>query len=135
MTSVDDGEVLTSVRFPTWGPGSGFAVEEVARRHGDFAIAGAACAVRVSDRGIITRAAIALFGMDQVPRRASGAERALVGVAAADVDMIAPGQAAIDGVHPSDDLHASGALRLRIGAAVVRRALATALARATEEHS
>ena len=131
-TSVADGEVLTSVRFPEWGAGSGFAVEEVARRHGDFAIAGAACGVQVVD-GSITRAAIALFGMDQVPRRATAAEAALVGTAADHADLVAAGQLAVDGLQPSDDLHASGALRLRIGATVVRRALITALARATDQ--
>ncbi|HUF97235.1 MAG TPA: xanthine dehydrogenase family protein subunit M [Ilumatobacter sp.] len=131
-TSVADGEILTAVRFPQWGPGSGFAVEEVARRHGDFAIVGAACGIQVTD-GSISRASIALFGMDHVPRRATSAEIALVGTAAEHADLLAAGQLAIDGLEPSDDLHASGALRLRIGAAVVRRALTTALARATEQ--
>ena len=40
-----DDEILTAVRFPVWGASSGFAVEEVARRHGDFAIVGAAVMV------------------------------------------------------------------------------------------
>jgi len=132
VTSVEDGEILASVRFPEWGPGAGFAVEEVARRHGDFAIAGAACGVQVSD-GTITRAAIAMFGMDQVPRRATAAEQALTGSSAdgIDLDLAGIGQLAVEGLEPSDDLHASGALRLRIGAAVVKRALTAALARAS----
>ena len=33
-------EILTAVRFPVWSGRRGFAVEEFARRHGDFAIAG-----------------------------------------------------------------------------------------------
>ena len=132
VTAVDDGEVLAFVRFPEWGVGSGFAVEEVARRHGDFAIAGAACGVQVTGGNII-RAAIALFGMDQVPRRATEAEKALIGTAAADADFTAAGHLAIEGLQPSDDLHASGALRLRIGAAVVRRALTAAASHATED--
>ena len=131
-TSVADGEVLTSVRFAEWGEGAGFAVEEVARRHGDFAIAGAACGVQVAG-GTIVRAAVALFGMDSVPRRATAAEAALVGAAAAGVDLLAAGHLAVEGLEPGDDLHASGALRTRIGAAVVSRALTTAVARATEE--
>ncbi|MCU1366188.1 MAG: molybdopterin dehydrogenase FAD-binding [Ilumatobacteraceae bacterium] len=133
MTSVDDGEVLASIRFAGWGERAGFAVEEVARRHGDFAIAGAACGVQVTADGVITRAAIALFGMDQVPRRATSAEQALVGAAASDLDLVAAGELAVSGLSPSDDLHASGALRMRIGSAVVRRALTSALSQATKE--
>ncbi len=49
-TALADDEVLVAVRFPVWGEGSGFSVEEVARRHGDFAIAGCACGVEVGRR-------------------------------------------------------------------------------------
>ncbi len=48
-TSLQTGEILTAVRFPVWGDRSGFAVEEFARRHGDFAIAGAAVAVELDN--------------------------------------------------------------------------------------
>ena len=41
QTTLDENEVLTAVRFPVWDGASGFAVEEVARRHGDFAICAA----------------------------------------------------------------------------------------------
>ncbi len=68
-TALADDEVLVAVRFPVWGDGSGFSVEEVARRHGDFAIAGCACGVQVGD-GRISRAAIALFGVAGTPVRA-----------------------------------------------------------------
>src|SRR5205823_7277606 len=40
MTTIGADEILVAARFPVWGAASGFAVEEVARRHGDFAIAG-----------------------------------------------------------------------------------------------
>jgi aerobic carbon-monoxide dehydrogenase medium subunit len=39
-TSLAPDEILTAVGFPVWGGRSGFAIEEFARRHGDFAIAG-----------------------------------------------------------------------------------------------
>jgi aerobic carbon-monoxide dehydrogenase medium subunit len=126
MTVVADDELLTSVRFPSWGPGSGFAVEEVARRHGDFAIAGACTGVRVAG-GRVDRAAIALLGMGGTPVRAAAAEEALVGTAAADVDSDEVGHLAVDGLAPPEDLHASSELRRRIGATVVTRALRRSL--------
>jgi len=66
-------------------------------------------------------------------RRATEAENALVGTAVTDADFTAAGHLATEGLQPSDDLHASGALRLRIAAAVVRRALTAAVAQATED--
>ena len=119
-------EVVVAVRFPVWGGTSGFAVEEVARRHGDFAIAGCACGVQIGD-GEIRRAAIALFGVASTPVRAEAAERALVGADSIAVDTATIGRLAAEGLHPPDDLHASGALRRRIAAAVVRRALERAI--------
>ena len=48
-TALDDDEMLTGVAFPVWPGRCGFAIEEFARRHGDFAIAGAAVAVELDD--------------------------------------------------------------------------------------
>jgi carbon-monoxide dehydrogenase medium subunit len=125
-TSLQPDEVLAAVRFPIWETGSGFAVEEVARRHGDFAIAGAAVGVHVSD-GTIARAAIALFGMGSTPIRAMAAESALLGQAGSKVDVVEIGRLAIEGLDAPEDLHASSALRSSIGAAVVKRAVRRAL--------
>jgi carbon-monoxide dehydrogenase medium subunit len=58
-TALEPEELLTAVRFPVWGSGSGFAVEEIARRHGDFALAGAVCAVQVA-AGRIERVALSV---------------------------------------------------------------------------
>jgi carbon-monoxide dehydrogenase medium subunit len=126
MTALDDDEILTAVRFPVWPSGSGFAVEEVARRHGDFAIAGAVVGVHVED-GRLSRAAIGLFGMGSTPLRAPIAEAALVGAAVAEFDAAVIGAAAVEGIEPPDDLHASSALRERIGRTVVTRAVERAL--------
>jgi carbon-monoxide dehydrogenase medium subunit len=125
-TSLQPDEVLAAVRFPIWETGSGFAVEEVARRHGDFAIAGAAVGVHVSD-GTIARAAIALFGMGSTPIRAMAAESALLGQPGSKVDVVEIGRLAIEGLDAPEDLHASSALRSSIGAAVVKRAVRRAL--------
>ena len=128
-TALADDEVLVAVRFPVWGEGSGFAVEEVARRHGDFAIAGCACGVEIDD-GRISRAAIALFGVAGTPVRAEVAESALVGADADTVDAAEIGNLAAVELEPPGDLHASGALRRRIASAVVRRAVGRAIERA-----
>jgi carbon-monoxide dehydrogenase medium subunit len=125
-TALAPDEVLTSVRFPVWGAPSGFAVEEVARRHGDFALAGCACGVQLDD-GHIARAAIALFGVGPTAVRAEEAETAVVGSDANAIDRAEIGRLAGGGVDPPDDLHASGALRRRIVSVCVERALTRAI--------
>src|SRR3974390_681262 len=57
-TAAEADELLTAARFPVRPGSCGFAIEEVARRHGDFALAGAVCAV--SGNGM---AGLALFGV------------------------------------------------------------------------
>ena len=124
-TSLIDGEILTGVRFPIWSGKCGFVVEEVARRHGDFALVGVAAAVQV-DGSKVTKAAIALFGVGGTPVRASEAEQALIaGGISADLDAV--GKLAATNLAPSDDVHASGDYRKSVAATIVARAIAKAL--------
>ena len=56
-TSRRPDEILVEVRFPTAGPGTGVAFQEVARRHGDFAIVGLAASLTLADGAISRRPA------------------------------------------------------------------------------
>jgi carbon-monoxide dehydrogenase medium subunit len=129
-TVLEPEEIMTAVRFPAWGPGAGFAVEEMARRHGDFAIVGVACGVQLRD-GTVARAAIALLGMDSAPVRATAAEAALTGAAVGNVDVEEIGRLAVEGLEPPDDLHASAGVRRRAAAALTARALTRAIEEGT----
>ena len=124
-TSLKDGEILTGVRFPVWTGKCGFAVEEVARRHGDFALVGVVVGVQV-DGSKIARASIVFFGVGGTPIRASEAEQALL-AAGTGADLDAIGKTAAAGLSPSDDVHASGDYRKSVAATVAARALAKAL--------
>jgi carbon-monoxide dehydrogenase medium subunit len=106
-------------------------VAELARRHGDFAIAGAVCGVR-ADGGRITRAAIALIGMASVPVRARGAEQALADANVGQVDLAAVARDAVATLDPPSDAHGSAAYRRRAAAQMIVRALESALAEARE---
>jgi aerobic carbon-monoxide dehydrogenase medium subunit len=132
-TSVADDELLVQARLPVWDGRCGFAFEEVARRLGDFALAGVACAVSVSKGGAVERAAISFLGMGPTPARAPAAEAALIGSDPAASDLAEIAQLAVRDLDPSDDVHASGRYRKRVGAHLVERTLASALeeARAT----
>jgi aerobic carbon-monoxide dehydrogenase medium subunit len=130
-TSMAPDELLTGVSFPVWTGRCGFAVEEFARRHGDFAIAGAAVGVELDDADRIGRCAIALVGLGSTPERAVAAETALAGRAVADIDLDEVGRVATaDLASVPSDLHGSAAYRARVGAAMVARAVAAAIAEA-----
>lgn len=122
-TDLAADEVVTGLRFPVWRGRSGFAIEEFARRHGDFAVAGAAVAVELDADGRILRCGIGLLGLDPSAKRARAAETALYGSRVADVaaeDIGHTAMAELDSV-PSD-LHGSAEYRKQVGAAMVARA-------------
>jgi carbon-monoxide dehydrogenase medium subunit len=129
-TALEPDELLTAVRFPVWGPGSGFAVEEIARRHGDFALAGAVCAVQVA-AGRIERVALSMFGMGSVPERLDDLEKSLAGAAARGLDLDDAGARGVAGLDPPADVHASSRYRKKIGAVLIARALSAAIQEAT----
>ena len=130
-TSMEPDELLVGVAFPIWGGRSGFAVAELARRHGDFAIAGAAVGVELSDDDRVRRCAIGLIGLGSTPERAVAAETEVTGRPIADVDAEAIGRLAVAGLDSvPTDLHGSAAYRERVGAAMVSRAWSTAVGRA-----
>lgn len=131
-TSLQTGEILTAVRFPVWGDRSGFAVEEFARRHGDFAIAGAAVAVEVDTDDRIARCGIGLLGLGSTPLRGRAAEEAAVGRAVGEISAEEVGRLAIDGLDDIPaDLQGSAAYRARVGATMVARAFASAISEIT----
>jgi carbon-monoxide dehydrogenase medium subunit len=132
-TALDPAELLTGIRFPVWTGRTGFAAEEFARRHGDFAIAGAVAGVELDDHDVIRRAAIALFGVGSTPVRARAAEGALVGSRLDERSDDEVGRLALlDVAEPSGDVHAPAVYRLRVAGAMVARAWRRALGAARE---
>jgi aerobic carbon-monoxide dehydrogenase medium subunit len=122
-TALESGELLAAVRFPVWSGRCGFAAEEFARRHGDFALAGAVAAVQLDGDDVIRRAAIALFGVGTTPVRARTAEAALLGGRVGEMDGDDVGRLALDDVgEPSGDAHAPAAYRARVARAMAARA-------------
>jgi len=80
MTSaLEPGELLTGIELTAWPTGHGFAFEEFARRHGDFALAMVGCLIVMGAAGTIERAALCVSGLGPGPVRLAAAERLLVG--------------------------------------------------------
>jgi aerobic carbon-monoxide dehydrogenase medium subunit len=123
-TSLEQGEWIEEVRFPVASRPHGYAVEEYARRHGDYAVCGVvATADRAGDDGYAV--ALAFISMAAVPERLelpllSGDEVAGDALDSAVRDVVR------DRLEPEADLHASveyrTALAERLGARAARRA-------------
>jgi carbon-monoxide dehydrogenase medium subunit len=127
-TSLAPDEILTAVRFPVWRGRCGFAVEEFARRHGDFAIAGATVAVELDGTDRVARCGIGLLGLGSTPLRGSAAEDAVVGLPADEVTAEEVGRLAMSGLTEIPaDLQGSADYRRRVGATMVARAWTAAV--------
>jgi CO/xanthine dehydrogenase FAD-binding subunit len=127
-TALDVGEILTEIRVPAQSPGWGFA--EVARRHGDFALAGVAAVVRTgARRGQCEEAVLVGFGVGNRPMRLTPSERIAAG-AGLDPEMAARAAAAAGlACDPPDDVHASSEYRCHLATVLTERALLQAFGR------
>ena len=130
-TTAEPDEVLTEIRFT--GRPHGCAVLELARRHGDFALAGVACAVELDAAERVESLRLALFGVASTPVRAAAAEQAARGAAASDLDPEEVGAAALAGVSCVSDLHADANYRERVAAHLASQAVRQALQQALQE--
>jgi len=130
-TSREPDELLTEVRFPAAGPGTGVSFQEVARRHGDFAMVGLATSVTLSD-GVISDARMAFAGASDVPARATAAEELLAGERPLAELFDEAARRAIADIDPPSDLHGSAEYRKKVAAALVRRGLREAVDNARE---
>lgn len=115
-TALAEGELLTELRFPESPPGARHGFYEVARRRGDFALAGAAVAVAPGF------ARVSLFAVAPCAYRAGEAERALEqGAGAEEAASLAAASA-----DPPDDPHATAAYRREAARVATLRALLAA---------
>jgi CO/xanthine dehydrogenase FAD-binding subunit len=122
-------EIVTEIRLPKLPQQTGWGFEEVARRHGDFALAAAAATVTVSD-GAIREARIALTGVGPTAMRASAAEALLLGEALGTSLTSRVIDAVRDRVEPETDLHASSDYRRHLAGVLAGRAVSAAWRRA-----
>jgi CO/xanthine dehydrogenase FAD-binding subunit len=122
-------DILTAIVLPKLPPRTGWGFEEVARRHGDFALAAVAAMLTIAD-GAISQARIALTGVGPTPLRAAEAEALLQGHALEACLTRRAIEAARAAIAPETDLHASSDYRRHLAGVLTGRALAAAWRRA-----
>jgi CO/xanthine dehydrogenase FAD-binding subunit len=125
-TSLAPEEILVEVRLGAMPAGAGYALEEFARRHGDFAIVGIAALI-VRDGRRCTRARLATAGTGPVPVRLRAAEEILERDGLDDAAIDAAARRASELVSPDSDIHASADYRRHLTGVLTGRAIRRAL--------
>ncbi len=132
-TALEPAEVLAEVRVPLLKERTGWGFQEVARRHGDFAMAGVAATLTLDGNGRCSDARVVPFGVGATPLRASGAEEIMRGESPSESLFTEVGRkAGAELEDPTSDIHAPADYRRHLVQVLTQRALVEAAARAGE---
>lgn len=122
-TALEPDELLTAIEIPPLATGSRCAFEEVARRHGDFALVGVAVVVEPGDGDALVSARISLLSVGEGPVLAERAMAGLVGQPVSDEAIHEAARATAEDLDPPDDIHASPEFRRHLAEVLTARAL------------
>jgi carbon-monoxide dehydrogenase medium subunit/2-furoyl-CoA dehydrogenase FAD binding subunit len=131
FTATSEDECLVRIDWPVWrGAGIATAFEETAMRHGDFAMASAACQLQLDEDGVCRRAAFGLGGVDGTPLAFPGLAAQLLGRRIDEAAARAVADAAVERTQPGADLHADADYRRHLARVLLARVLQRAAAAA-----
>lgn len=127
-TDLQPGEVVTGADVPVAGAADWFGFDELARRRGDYAVAGVAVAARF-DGGVLGELRLAFLALGATPVRARRTEALLAGrvLDAATIDLALASLASE--LEPIADLTHAADTRRHLAQVLARRLLASAQAR------
>ncbi len=132
-TAVEDGEMLTEVRFPI-KPGSSSAYHKVERRAGDWAVASAGAAVTMAD-GVIVDGRVGLCAVGPNLTNVEPISEALRGQVPSEELYARVGQLAADNASPATDTRGTAAYKTHLAKELTIRSLRKAVARATGQEN
>jgi carbon-monoxide dehydrogenase medium subunit len=116
-------EIALGATFPALRPGEGVAFEELARRHGDYALVGVGAVVAV-DGDAVASARVGYLSVSDVPAVVDVTR--CVAAALDDEALVEAGTVALEHLDPADDLHASAAYRAQLVRVLTARVLRAA---------
>lgn len=129
-TDIGVDEMLVEIAFPAPTPRTGTCFMEVARRRGDFALAGVAAIVTLDGEGRCAKARLALCGVGETPVDASEALSSLIGQPCTD-EVIEAAATDVQGmIEPSGNVHGTADYQRHIAGVLTQRALRVAYQRA-----
>lgn len=119
-TALEPDEVLVASEIPLAGADHWFGFQELARRHGDYAIVGMAATAR-RDGGVLRQVRVVLLGVDATPLRASAAEAVLEGQTPDAARIAQAVQALRDSIDPLPDLTNSPETKRHLAGVLLQR--------------
>jgi len=122
-TSLHHDEIAVSAFFPALEEGAGVAFEEIARRHGDYALCGVAATVHVVD-GAVVEARAGYLSVNEVPTVVDLTAALARGVD--DSTLAEAGEQALGSLEPLADIHATAAYRAQLVRVLTARVLRSA---------
>jgi carbon-monoxide dehydrogenase medium subunit len=130
-TALEPDELLVEVALPPLSPRTGWSFQEIARRHGDYALVGVAAVVTLDDKGQCHQARLVFLSVGDGPVEAHQAAEMLTGqIPSPEAIRAAAETAAKADVDPGSDIHASAEYRRHLVQVLARRALEQAVERA-----
>ena len=132
-TELQEDELIAEIALPAMAPRSGWSVQEIARRHGDYAIVGVAAVVQLDSAGQCNTARLIYFSVGEGPTPAPSAAALLLGQPVDDGVIAAAARAAAQqDIEPLGDIHATPGYRRHLVEVLGRRALHEAFRRAAQ---
>lgn len=125
-TDVKPDEMLVDITFPAQEPRSGACFMEVARRRGDFALAGVAAIVTLDVEGHCSKLRLGLCGVGETPVDASAAAASLIGETFSDKAVEAVAADVQRLIEPAGNVHATSDYQRHVAGVLISRALRTA---------
>jgi aerobic carbon-monoxide dehydrogenase medium subunit len=128
-TDLKPDEMLTEVALPLQRPRTGSCFMEIARRRGDFAIAGVAAQVTLGDRNECTDVRLIFCGVGETPVDTSPAAGVLIGHAPTEKTLRDVAASAQTMIEPAGNVHATAGYQRHVAGILAARALQTAYRR------
>lgn len=125
QSALEHGEIATEAFVPALPPGTGIGYDEVARRHGDYALCGVAVLLSADASGAVTSVRAGYLSVCEVPTVIDLSEAFAAGEIT-DSALTAAGELALAGLEPETDIHASAEYRAQLVRALTAKVISQA---------
>ena len=122
QSALDHGEIAVEAFVPALAPLTGVGYDEVARRHGDYALCGVASLVATDEAGAVTGVRASYLSVCETPT-AVDLTPAFAGGEVTDRALADAGELALASLDPETDIHASAEYRAQLARTLTARAI------------